>query len=92
MMASADEEQKAFPQELHDLIQAHAETIVDRSNAALGDWVLVANWTDMDTGDNFISRLSSPTLLLHQRAWPSPRGPVRRLGRRLVGAGKTGER
>lgn len=74
-MAIADEQARS---EIHDAIQQRANVIgptddeeypaADGDMWMLSEWVLVANWTNVNDGDSRMVRLGSPDLLAHHRS------------------------
>ncbi len=62
---------------IHNLLTELADLIGPRfddddkgfpvEHAALAEWVIVAAWTDLDSGDSFTTRIGSPQLAEHHR-------------------------
>lgn len=73
------EEQKAARDRVHALLSELSEYIgpsapwpedterADPGTWQISEWVIVANWTRMEDGDNFLTRFGSENLLAHHR-------------------------
>lgn len=61
-------EQERARDEVHDLVQQHANLVgPDEGKAVfLEHWVLMASWVDAD-GESFLSRITSRKLPVHAR-------------------------